>query len=275
MSLLDSQFLETAIEIAVKAGEIQLDRQGSDLRVDKKGPIDIVTEVDVEIERFGRELIAERFPTHSVLGEEFPNQPEASSGSSNYCWMFDPIDGTVNYAHGLPIYCCSLALEVDGQIELGVVFDPSRQELFVAERGGGARLNGTLLTVSAETNLGDSMLCTGFPYDVRETVDEVVGLFGAFVSSARAVRRLGSAALDLCYVAAGRFDGFWEQRLFPWDLAAGALMIEEAGGRVTGFGGEIFDPRDGAILASNGPLHSQMLPVIQNFESSRATSGID
>ena len=272
---LASQFLETAIEIAVKAGEIQLDRQGSDLTVDKKGPIDIVTEVDVEIERFGRQLIAKRFPTHSVLGEEFPNQPEAANGSSSYCWMFDPIDGTVNYAHGLPIYCCSLALEVDGQTELGVVFDPSRQELFVAERGGGARLNGGLLTVSTETNLGDSMLCTGFPYDVREMVDDVVGLFGSFVSSARAVRRLGSAALDLCYVAAGRFDGFWEQRLFPWDLAAGALMIEEAGGRVTGFSGEMFDPRDGAIVASNGPLHSQMLSVIQNFEPSHAIRGID
>ena len=270
----DSKFLKTAIEIAVKAGEIQLERQGSDLVVDKKGPIDIVTEVDVEIERFGRDLIAKRFPTHSVLGEEFPNQPEASSGSSSYCWMFDPIDGTVNYAHGLPIYCCSLALEVDGQTELGVIFDPSRQELFVAERGGGARLNGTLLTVSTETNLGDSMLCTGFPYDVHETVDEVVGLFGSFVSSARAVRRLGSAALDLCYVAAGRFDGFWEQRLFPWDLAAGALMIEEAGGRVSGLGGDTFDPRAGAILASNGPLHGQMIAVIQSFESSRTTGGI-
>jgi len=271
----DSKFLKTAIEIAVKAGEIQLERQGSDLVVDKKGPIDIVTEVDVEIERFGRDLIAKRFPTHSVLGEEFPNQPEASSGSSSYCWMFDPIDGTVNYAHGLPIYCCSLALEVDGQIELGVIFDPSRQELFVAERGGGARLNGALLTVSTETNLGDSMLCTGFPYDVHETVDEVVGLFGSFVSSARAVRRLGSAALDLCYVAAGRFDGFWEQRLFPWDLAAGALMIEEAGGLVSGLGGDTFDPRAGAILASNGPLHGQMIAVIQSFESSRTTGGID
>ena len=271
----DSKFLKTAIEIAVKAGEIQLERQGSDLVVDKKGPIDIVTEVDVEIERFGRDLITKRFPTHSVLGEEFPNQPEASSGSSSYCWMFDPIDGTVNYAHGLPIYCCSLALEVDGQTELGVIFDPSRQELFVAERGGGARLNGTLLTVSTETNLGDSMLCTGFPYDVHETVDEVVSLFGSFVSSARAVRRLGSAALDLCYVAAGRFDGFWEQRLFPWDLAAGALMIEEAGGLVSGLGGDTFDPRAGAILASNGPLHGQMIAVIQSFESSRTTGGID
>lgn len=270
----DSKFLKTAIEIAVKAGEIQLERQGSDLTVNKKGPIDIVTEADVEIERFGRDLIGKRFPTHSVLGEEFPNQPEASSGSSSYCWMFDPIDGTVNYAHGLPIYCCSLALEVDGQTELGVIFDPSRQELFVAERGGGARLNGTLLTVSTETNLGDSMLCTGFPYDVHETIDEVVGLFGSFVSSARAVRRLGSAALDLCYVAAGRFDGFWEQRLFPWDLAAGALMIREAGGQVSGLGGDTFDPRGGAILASNGPLHSQMLSVIQNFKSSRTAGGI-
>ena len=262
----DSKFLKTAIEIAVKAGEIQLERQGSDLVVDKKGPIDIVTEVDVEIERFGRDLITKRFPTHSVLGEEFPNQPEALSGSSSYCWMFDPIDGTVNYAHGLPIYCCSLALEVDGQTELGVIFDPSRQELFVAERGGGARLNGTLLTVSTETNLGDSMLCTGFPYDVHETVDEVVGLFGAFIAQAQAVRRLGSAALDLCYVAAGRLDGFWEQRLHPWDLSAASLLVEEAGGRVTRFDGTPFDTRCGQIVASNGSLHDEMLGIIASRE---------
>ena len=268
-------FVQTAIEIATGAGEIQLARQGSDLGVDKKGPIDIVTDVDVEIERLGRQLIAERFPTHVVLAEELPNKPETATASSGHCWMFDPIDGTVNYAHGLPIFCCSLALEIDGQIELGVVFDPSRQELFVAERGGGARLNGAPLRVSAGSDLVDALLCTGFPYDVHQTADEVVGLFGAFVSRARAVRRLGSAALDLCYVAAGRFDGFWEQRLHPWDIAAGALMIEEAGGRVTGLAGEAFAPRAGQILASNGPLHDRLLSVIQTFTDNRSRNRTD
>ena len=271
----DPTFVQTAIEIATRAGEIQLARQGSDLGVDKKGPIDIVTDVDIEIERLGRQLIAERFPTHLVLAEELPNQPETASVTSGYCWMFDPIDGTVNYAHGLPIFCCSLALEIDGQIELGVVFDPSRQELFVAERGSGARLNGAPLRVSAGSDLVDALLCTGFPYDVHQTADEVVGLFGAFVSRARAVRRLGSAALDLCYVAAGRFDAFWEQRLHPWDIAAGALMIEEAGGRVTDLAGETFAPRDGQILASNGPLHDQLLSVIQTFTENRSRNRTD
>jgi len=271
----DPTFLQTAVEIAVRAGEIQLARQGTDLGVDKKGPIDIVTEVDLEVERLGRQMIAERFPSHVVLAEELPNQPEAASGSSSHCWMFDPIDGTVNYAHGLPIFCCSLALEIDGLIQLGVVFDPSRQELFVAERGAGARLNGVPLSVSAESNLGDALLCTGFPYDVYDTVDEVVGLFGEFVSQARAVRRLGSAALDLCYVAAGRFDGFWEQRLRPWDIAAGALMIEESGGRITGLAGETFAPRGGQILASNGPLHEQLVSVIRTFNLNRSQNRTD
>ena len=271
----DTTFLQTAIEIAVRAGELQLARQGGDLGVDKKGPIDIVTAVDIEVERLGRQLIAERFPTHVVLAEELPNPPEPASGSSGHCWMFDPIDGTVNYAHGLPIFCSSLALEIDGRTELGVVFDPSRQELFVAERGGGARLNGVPLSVSAESNLGDAMLCTGFPYDVHRTVDEVVGLFGAFVSHARAVRRLGSAALDLCYVAAGRLDGFWEQRLHPWDIAAGGLMIEEAGGRATGLDGEPFDPRAGQVLASNGPLHDHMISVIRTFTLNRSRNRTD
>ena len=271
----DPTFLQTAIEIAVRAGAIQLARQGSDLGVDKKGPIDIVTEVDREVERLGRQLIADSLSRARGAGEEMPNQPETASGSAGYCWMFDPIDGTVNYAHGLPIFCCSLALEIDGRIDLGVVFDPSRQELFVAERGGGARLNGVPLAVSVESNLGDSMLCTGFPYDVHDTVDEVVGLFGAFVSRARAVRRLGSAALDLCYVAAGRFDGFWEQRLHPWDIAAGALIVEEAGGSVTGLDGEAFAPRECQILASNGPLHGQLVSVIRTFAMNRSRNRTD
>ena len=268
-------FLQSAIEVAVRAGDIQLARLGQDLRIDKKGTIDIVTQVDIEIEHVGRQLIADRFPGHTVLAEELPNAPGPVTGSSQYCWIFDPLDGTVNYAHGIPIFCCSLALEIAGDIEVAVVFDPSRQELFTAERGEGARLNGSPLHVSSEHRLIDAMLCTGFPYDVHETADEVVGLFGAFVSRARAVRRLGSAALDLCYLAAGRFDGFWEQRLRPWDTAAGALIVQEAGGLVTGFDGMPFDVRAGYVLASNGPLHEQMVTVVRDFAANRSRNRTD
>ena len=271
----DPSFLQTAIEIARRAGAIQLVRRDDDVRVDKKGTIDLVTQVDVEIEKFCRELLADRFPDHAVLAEELPNSPDAGRGASDCCWIIDPLDGTVNYAHGLPFYCSSVALEVSGELAVGVVFDPTRDELFVAERGAGARLNGSPITVSTEHQIVDSMLCTGFPYDVHRTVDEVVGLFGAFVARARAVRRLGSAALDLCYLAAGRFDGFWEQRLHPWDTAAGALMIEEAGGRVTGLDGRSFAVRDGNILASNGPLHDSMLMVVSEFERRRSGKRTD
>ena len=260
--VIDPKFVQTAVEIVLRAGEIQMSRLGQDLRVDKKGPIDLVTEVDVEIEMMCRESLAEYFPSHEVMGEELPNPVPGSSRGASHRWIFDPIDGTVNFAHGLPIFCSSLALEVEGQVVVGAVFDPTRQELFVAERGGGARLNGVSLSVSTSADLLDAMLCTGFPYDVHETVDEVVGLFGDFVAQARAVRRLGSAALDLCYVAAGRLDGFWEQRLKPWDTAAGALIVEEAGGQVSDLQGESFSPMKGSVLASNKHLHDQMLKVI-------------
>ena len=271
----DPAFLQLAIEVAVRAGEIQLSRQGQDLGIGKKGTIDLVTRVDIEIEQLGRQLIADRFPDHAVLAEELPNEPARETRTPRHCWVFDPLDGTVNYAHGVPIFCCSLALEIDGEVVLGVVFDPSRQELFVAERGEGARLNGLPLHVSSESQLVDGMLCTGFPYDVHDTADEVVGLFAAFVSRARAVRRLGSAAIDLCYVAAGRLDGFWEERLQPWDTAAAVLIVEEAGGRVTGFDGEPFDLRAGYLLASNGPFHDQMVTVVRDFTMSRSRNRTD
>ena len=271
----DPAFLQTALEIASRAGAIQQTRRSDDVRVDKKSPIDLVTQVDVEIETFCRELIAERFSDHAVLAEELPNCAETAHGASDCCWIIDPIDGTVNYAHGLPLYCCSVALEVAGELEIGVVFDPNRDELFVAERGAGARLNGSPIAVSSKNQMIDAMLCTGFPYDVHSTIDEVVGLFGAFVARARAVRRLGSAALDLCYLAAGRFDGFWEQRLHPWDTAAGVLMIKEAGGRVTGLEGNPFAVRDENILASNGPLHDSMLMVAREFDRRRSGKRTD
>lgn len=259
----DPLWLATAIDVVLRAGDLQMARFGSAVRVDKKGSIDLVTEVDLAVESMFRALVAERFPDHRVLAEELGDRDEGAT--SPYCWVFDPIDGTTNYAHGLPIFCASLALEREGQPIVAAVYDPTRRELFTAERGQGARLNGAPIRVSQTRALIDTLLCTGFPYDVHETVDEIVGLFAAFVARARAVRRLGSAALDLCYVAAGRLDGFWEQRLRPWDTAAAALIVEEAGGRVTSFAGAPFQSREGTVVASNGRIHHELLATIAAF----------
>src|SRR5437762_6783799 len=239
-------------------------RFGGDFRIDKKGTIDLVTEVDLAVERRFRAMIAERFPDHQILAEEMGGAAAIPAGP---CWLFDPIDGTSNYAHGLPIFCASLALEIDGVAEIAAVYDPTRKELFTAERGGGAFLNGAPLHVSAADRLVDALLVTGFPYDVHSRVDEIVGLFGAFVGQARAVRRLGSAAIDLCWVAAGRMDGFWEADLNPWDIAGGALIVAEAGGRVTNTSGAPFTSRGGQVLASNGRIHDAMLDVIRAFRA--------
>jgi myo-inositol-1(or 4)-monophosphatase len=261
----DPIYLATATEIVLRAGDIQTSRRESGFRIDKKGDIDLVTEVDFECERMFRDVIAERFPDHDVLAEELSADGSEPTGSSHR-WVFDPLDGTTNYAHGLPIYCASLALEVHGRATVGAIFDPTRHELFTAELGQGAFLNGTPLHVSVTTHLLDALLVTGFPYDVHAHTSELVQLFGAFLGCARAVRRLGSAALDLCYVAAGRFDGFWERHLKPWDVAAGALIVSEAGGRVTGMDGSPFDPAAAHIIASNGHVHDAMLEVIRSFE---------
>lgn len=266
----DPIFLATAIEVVTRAGRIQLEHFGNIQHITKKGAIDLVTEVDVEVERMFRALIGERFPGHRILAEEFGDDG-AGESSSPFCWIFDPVDGTTNYAHGMPIFCSSLALEIDGRIEVGAVYDPTRRELFTAERGGGARVNGTPLRVSTAETLIDSLLCTGFPYHVHEIVDDVVGLFSSFIARARAVRRLGSAAIDLCYVAAGRLDGFWERFLSPWDIAAGALIVEEAGGRVTDFVGGPFDARGREVVASNGPIHAEMLATIGAYRSRKRT----
>jgi myo-inositol-1(or 4)-monophosphatase len=260
-----SEFLTTAIDAVVRAGELQMARFGGSISIDKKGAIDLVTEVDLAVERMFRDLIARRFPGHAVLAEELGG----ATGIDGPCWVFDPIDGTTNYAHGLPFFCASCALEIDGEPQVGAIFDPNRQELFTAERGGGSFVNGRPLRVSdAATTLIDALLVTGFPYDVHKRVSELVGLFAAFLGKARGVRRLGSAALDLCWVAAGRMDGFWEQGLRPWDMAGGALLVAEAGGRVTSMDGGAFSSRGGHIVATNGLIHDAMLEVIGDFRRS-------
>lgn len=255
----------------IRAGEVQLEGLAGGVQVEKKGTIDLVTEIDRRIEREFREKIAARFPDHVVLGEEYEAAGDRESIPA-FCWVFDPVDGTTNYAHGLPIFCSSLALEVRGIPMAAAVYDPSRRELFTAERGQGAWLNGQPLRVSSASALIDALLCTGFPYTVQQDPSELVGLFAEFLKVARAVRRLGSAAIDLCYVAAGRLDGFWEQKLNPWDTSAGALIVEEAGGRVSGSDGSPYRSRAGHIVASNGLVHDAMLETITAF-SKRSQKG--
>jgi myo-inositol-1(or 4)-monophosphatase len=257
-------FLATAIEAVLRAGELQMAHFGGDLRIEKKGTIDLVTEIDREVERGFRAMIAGRFPGHVVLGEEFEEAGQRDVVPP-FCWVFDPVDGTTNFAHGLPIFCSSLALEIGGVAAVGAIYDPTRKELFTAERGHGAWLNGVPLRVSSAGALIDSLLCTGFPYTVQRDPSALVGLFSDFLTVSRAVRRLGSAAIDLCYVAAGRLDGFWEQKLNPWDMAAGALIVEEAGGRVTTLDGAPFQSRAGSVVASNGRIHDEMLATIAAF----------
>ena len=256
----DSLYLATAVEAALAAGAIQRRYFRHAFTIEKKGPIDLVTAADLEVEREFRTLIASRFPSHQVLGEE--GAAGDSPAGARARWIIDPIDGTTNFAHGLAIFCVSIALEIDGRIDVAVVYDPMADELFTAERGEGARLNGVRLRASETRALIDGLLCTGFPYTIRDARRRQVELFGAFLQRARAVRRLGSAALDLCYVAAGRLDGFWEEQLHPWDVAAGVLLVEEAGGRVTDYTGGPFDIFRDPIVASNGPLHAAMLDVI-------------
>ena len=268
-------YLATAIEAVIRAGDVQMSRVGGAMQIEKKGVIDLVTETDREIERDFRALIADRFRGHAVLGEEYSAAGDRQH-VPEFCWVFDPLDGTTNFAHGLPIFCSSLALEINGRAAVAAVYDPNRRELFTAERGRGAWLNGVPLRVSTTDTLIDALLCTGFPYNVQQKPDELVGLFGHFLGKCRAVRRLGSAAIDLCYVAAGRFDGFWEMHLGPWDIAAGALIVEEAGGRVTSVDGAPFASRLGNILASNVPLHGPMLRTIQEFDAAfRSRKGTD
>jgi len=264
----DPVFLATAVEIVLRAGDIQMDGRASGFRVAKKGAIDLVTEVDLACERMCRAVLAERFPDHDILAEELSAGPQEAARAP-YRWVFDPIDGTTNFAHGLPIFCASLALELDGQPIVGAIYDPSRRELFTAEHGLGSFVNGVPLKTSGTAPIGDALLVTGFPYDMHVRGPELVELFGEFLQRARAVRRLGSAALDLCYVAAGRFDGFWEQHLNPWDVAAGALVVTEAGGRITGMDGAAFDARAGHLVASNGPVHDAMLEVIRDSRAGR------
>ena len=243
----------------MRAGEIQMARRGN-IHIDKKGTIDLVTDVDLEVERMFRALVGDRFPDHDILAEEMG---QTRSSGARYRWVFDPLDGTTNYAHGIPIFCSTVALERDGEPVIGAVFDPNRDELFTTERGVGAWMNGAPLRVSTAAALIDAVLVTGFPYVVKSRAADILGLFSGLLQEARAIRRLGSAAIDLCWVAAGRMDAFWEQGLQPWDTMAGALIVQEAGGRVTALDGGPWVPSGGQCLASNGLIHDALLDVVR------------
>jgi myo-inositol-1(or 4)-monophosphatase len=252
------EFLATAVEAVVRAGNLQIAKFGTNVRVEKKGAIDLVTEVDVEVETMFRAMIAERFPEHDVLAEEMGGGLRGAT----HCWVFDPLDGTTNFAHGVPIFCASLALEIDGEAVVAAVYDPNRRELFTAEKGVGSWLNGERLRVSTNATVLESMLVTGFPYNVHQDADAFVKVFAQVLAHARAIRRLGSAAIDISWVAAGRMDGFWEAALKTWDTRAAALILEEAGGKVTGMDGQTWNPTRGDILATNGLIHDEVLKLI-------------
>ena len=245
--------LEVALSAARWAGEVLREGFGAEHAITYKGEVDLVTEVDAEAERVMREKLLGAFPTYGMLAEEGGER----SGEEDARWIVDPLDGTTNYAHGLPIFCVSIALERAGEVVLGVVHDPMHEETFVAERGGGATLNGEPIRVSETEELIQALIATGFPYD-RPKKPEALELFGRFAAITRGMRRLGSTALDLCFVAAGRLDGYYERGIWAWDIAAGGLILEEAGGKVTDYRGGMLDLESRQIVASNGALHAAM-----------------
>jgi myo-inositol-1(or 4)-monophosphatase len=252
------EYLDTAVSAAMQAGELQRERLRLPHDIAFKGECDLVTEVDKGCEALIVGAILERYPDHDILAEENVYTPKGSS----HRWIIDPLDGTTNYAHGFPWFAVSIALEMEGELRAGVVFHTMMNELFTAIRGEGAFLNGEPIHVSARAPLKSALLATGFPYDKFQDNENNFANFERFQLKARAVRRAGSAALDLAYVAAGRFEGFWECKLKPWDVAAGTLLVEEAGGRVTDHGGGPYSIRHHRILASNGLIHEEMTALL-------------
>ena len=254
--------LNFAIDVARDAGSLLMQRLGA-AKVTNKGDIDLVTEADLASENLIIERIRSYYPQHGILAEESGEAALVGGKRGEWKWIIDPLDGTTNYAHSYPCFCVSIALEHEGVLEVGVVYDPVRDEMFAAERGNGATLNDRKIKVSSVEELKDAMVCTGFPYNVRERPDFTRD-FANFTMSAQAVRRDGSAALDLAYVACGRFDGFWEDGLSPWDIAAGKILIEEARGRVSNFENQPLSIYTKRVLASNGLVHDAMLRVLRD-----------
>ena len=260
--------LAVARRAALQAGDLIREKLGGALHIRLKGQVNLVTEVDLACEEQIRRTLREAFPSHRILGEE-----GGEVGEAHPClWIVDPLDGTTNFAHAYPFFCVSIGLQIDGQVAVGVVHDPTRDETFQAVRGRGAWLNDTRIHVTEEDDLVRSLLVTGFPYDLRSCPEIHLDLFREFVLQARGVRRDGAAALDMCYVACGRFDAFWELGLSPWDMAAGSLIVSEAGGRLTDFQGRPLELHRRDLVCSNGRLHDRMLEIIRpRVEAMRET----
>lgn len=256
--MIEDLLKRVALKAAKEGGAILMEYFGKVKSIDYKGEINLVTEADRRSEEVILRIIKDSYPDHRILAEETGDSGECSS----FKWIIDPLDGTTNYAHGYPCFCVSLAIEHEGDVIYSAIYDPMREELFTAEKGKGAHLNGKAIKVSSTKKLNQSLLCTGFPYDVRNDMNSNILHFSNFLLRAQAVRRDGSAALDLCYTAAGRFDGFWEQKLHPWDVAAGSLLVTEAGGKLSNFKGENFSIYSKEIVASNGMIHHQMVEVL-------------
>jgi myo-inositol-1(or 4)-monophosphatase len=252
---------EVAVDAARSAGEILRSRMDSIREVRHKSAVDIVTDVDVQSEQEVCAQLLAAFPTHAIVGEEGGLRP---GEDARFRWVVDPLDGTTNYAHGFPFYCVSIALEVEGQLALGVAYSPCLDELFVAQVGCGATVNARPIRVSSTEDLGLALLATGFPYE-RSEFPRALRSFEVVSLQSQAVRRAGSAVLDLCYVACGRLDGYWEHRVKPWDVAAGALIVREAGGSVTATDGGEFSIESGQVLATNGALHPALTSALAGF----------
>ena len=260
-----SEYLEAAVEAATRAGAFLKENLGRELVIEKKGAINIVTDIDRKSEKMIREIIEARFPEHGFKAEEGTESQQRSP----FLWLVDPLDGTTNYAHGFPFYCVSVALVKDADIIAGCIYGPSLDECFTCARGSGGYFNGKRVKVSQTERLDDAFLATGFPYDIRTSRETNIKQFSAFALKSLAIRRAGSAALDLAYVACGRFDGYWEMKLSPWDIAAGILLAEEAGARVTSWSGDKYDIYRGDIVASNGKIHDEMLSVLKRIRVAR------
>lgn len=255
------EYQSVAVQAAREAGLILLDYARAGFKVAFKNPINLVTDADLAAEGHIVRLLNHRYPGHRILAEESGRKVD---GASPFQWIIDPLDGTTNFAHGVPIYCVSIGLEYKGACVLGVVYDPTREEMFTARIGQGAFLNEHPISVSGTKDLDGALLVTGFAYNLRDTEDNNLDHFSSFALKAQGLRRTGSAALDLSYVAAGRFDGFWEVSLHPWDMAAGVVLVREAGGTVTNFAGEPHSIYDRELLASNGLLHKGMVDVLRS-----------
>ena len=254
-------FLNVALDAAHQAGDLLREKFGTALHIDKKGRINVVTEADLASEKLIRAIITSKFPDHEILGEE--GGLTIHSGAPR--WVVDPLDGTTNFAQGYPFFSVSIALEMGGVPVVGVVHDPTHKETFYASKGGGAYLNGKPIRVSDHRVFEEALLVTGMPYDVGDDPDLHVDMFKAMLVKARGIRRDGSAALDLSYIACGRFDAYWEVGLHPWDVAAGLVIVNEAGGKVTNYTNTPHNMMCRDLVASNSHMHPQMLQVLQPF----------